>query len=60
MADDMIDKYIVMWTVMEREESRSNYIGFTKVALGKFIDQNNEVMYFTKETCTKDNSYVQM
>jgi len=38
MADDMIDKYIVMWTVMEREESRSNYIGFTKVALGKFID----------------------
>ena len=31
---------------MEREESRS--IGFTKVALGKFIDQNYEVMYFTR------------
>ena len=30
---------------MEREESCS--IGFTKVALGKFIDQNDEVMYFT-------------
>jgi len=32
---------------MEREES-SVQIGFSKVALGKFIDQNHEVMYFTR------------
>ena len=29
-------------------EKKAVQIGFTKVALGKFIDQNDEVMYFTR------------
>jgi len=50
VADDMaykasakieIEKYSV-WN-----EKKAVQIGFTKVALGKFIEQNDEVMYFT-------------
>jgi len=37
-----IEKYSV-WN-----EKKAVPIGFTKVALGKFIDQNDEVMYFTR------------
>ena len=29
-------------------EKKAVQIGFTKVALGKFTDQNDEVMYFTR------------
>ena len=37
-----IEKYSV-WN-----EKKAVQIGFTRVALGKFIDQNDEVMYLTR------------
>jgi len=38
-----IEKYSI-WN-----ENKAVQIGFTKVALGKFIDKNDEVMYFTRK-----------
>ena len=32
-----------------RKEKKAVQIGFTKIALGKFIGQNDDVIYFTKK-----------